>query len=148
MKIKTKINMHKLPAAAPACHYPVRGATARWPRSAVFSCLELYEFSFDSFDSFIVLCTAIKIKPKSYKSTDAVSRISWPYHDHGGWSPADPSGMVWSWGVQFTDDDSKSYSSKEDWQPSTSLSSGDKEIKVASLYCWAAQPHFPPIRST
>ena len=76
MKIKTKINMHKLPAAAPACHYPVRGATARWPRSAVFSCLELYEFSFDSFDSFIVLCTAIKIKPKSYKSTDAVSRIS------------------------------------------------------------------------
>ena len=30
MKIKTKLCMHKLPAAAPACHYPVLGATAMW----------------------------------------------------------------------------------------------------------------------
>ena len=56
--------------------------------------------------------------------------------------------MAWSGGAQFTDDDGNSYSSKEDWKPRTSLSSSDKEISVASLYCWAAQPHFPPIHST
>ena len=77
--------------------------------------------------------------------------MSWmarPCHDRGGWNPPDPWGMVWRWGVTFTDHESDSHSSQEAWRCRTSLSSSDKEIKVAPLCCWAAQPHFPPIRST
>ena len=77
-----------------------------------------------------------------------MSWMAWPCHDRGGWNPPDPWGMVWRWGVTFTDHESDSHSSQEAWRSRTSLSSSDKEIKVASLYCWAAQPHFPPIRST